>query len=344
MSLLKPVININPSWATNGLNNNAAGWYQVSPSSSNLALRVSSSNIGMTGEIQFTSNNGNLVFQGYNGSTWKDFNATVGPKGDPGIDFTNAINFNNLTANTSPGTQVSLGQVFATTYANVAASLSNVNIRSIQGGSSVINSNLSVQSLVVSQNSNVITLTSHALPYEWNFSGSNSQVNYLKNASSDSLNYGWGDISKWTVKQGKTVIKGQAVRLDSDSGSSSNVVITPMTYTSLTSATPYNTPMNILGVALNNASGGQTCSVCTRGATSVICTSNVTTDFTATSSVSSVGLDGIVGKDGGIFCNTLPPVTVNYFTRAGYFLEAGASVASNGNYALFYVDPRVVNT
>jgi len=85
-------------------------------------------------------------------------------------------------------------------------------------------------------------------------------------------------------------------------------------------------------------------SVCTRGATSVICTSNVTTDFTATSSVSSVGLDGIVGKDGGIFCNTLPPVTVNYFTRAGYFLEAGASVASNGNYALFYVDPRVVNT
>lgn len=344
MSLLKPVININPAWATNGLNNNAAGWYQVTPSSSNLALRVSSSNIGMTGEIQFTSNNGNLVFQGYNGTNWQDFNATVGPQGAPGLDFTSAVNFNNLTANTSPGIQVPLGQVFSTTYANVAASLSNVNIRTIAGGANVINSNLSVQSLVVSQNSNVITLTSQSLPYEWDFSGSNSQVSFLKNATADSINYGWGDVSKWTVKQGQTVVKGQAVRLDADGGGSSNVVITPMGYTSLTSATPYNTTMNMLGVAMNNASGGQTCKVCTHGITSVLCTSNITTDFTATSSVAGVGIDGLVGKDGGIFCNTLPPVTINYYTRAGYFLETGASVASNGNYALFYVEPRVVNT
>lgn len=344
MSLLKPVININPTWATNGLDNSAAGWYQVSPASSNLALRVSSSNIGLTGEIQFTSNNGSLVFQGYDGLSWQDFNATQGAQGVPGLDFTNAVNFNNLGANASPGVEVVLGEVFSTTYANVAAALSNVNIRTIAGGSHMVNSNLTVQSLVVSQNSNVITLTSAPLPFEWDFTGSNSQVSYLKNAAGDMMNYGWGDVSKWTVKQGQTVVKGQAVRLDSESGGSSNVVITPITYTILTSVTPYNAPMNMLGVALNDASGGDTCEVCTHGVTTVLCTNSIPTGFSATTNVVGVGIDGIVGKDGGIFCITQPPVIVNYYIRAGYFLESGGTLATVGNYALFYVEPRVVNT
>jgi hypothetical protein len=345
MSRLQPSININPSWATNNLDNGAAGWYQITPTTSNLALRVSSSNIGLTGEIQFTSNNGSLVFQGYNGNNWVDFNSTVGPQGTPGLDFTNAVNFNNLTANATPGLVVSLGQVFATTQVNVAASLSNVNIRAIAGGINQINSNLAVQSLVVSQNSNVITLTSQSIPYSWHMEGSNASVNYLKNDSSDTTYYGWGDTSTMTVKPGYSVVKGQAVRLDSYNagGSSSNVVITPMGYTTLAGATPYNTPMNMFGVAMKDASSGQSCQVCTHGITTVLCTSNTTTDFTSTSSVASVGLDGLVGKDGGIFCNTLPPATINYYTRAGYFLEAGATIANNGGYALFYVEPRVEN-
>ena len=340
MSRLQPSININPALATNGLDTGAAGWYQIAPTSSNLALRVASSNIGLKGEIQFTSNAGSLVFQGYTGNGWVDFNATVGPQGTPGRDFTNAVHFNNLTANASPGIVVPLGEVFATTEANVAASLSNINIRTLAGGANVINSNLAVQSLVVSQNSNVITLTCQGVPYTWHMEGSNGAVSYLKNVSSDTPFFSWGsDTSRWAVKPGQTVVKGQAVRLDVDS--SSNVVISPMVYTTLTGATPYNTPMNMLGIALENASSGQSCMVCTHGITTVLCTSNTTTDFTATSSVASVGLDGIVGRDGGIFCNTLPPGTINYFTRAGYFLEAGPSVASNGNLALFYVEPRV---
>jgi len=342
MSRLQPSININPALATNGTDTGAAGWYQISPSTSNLALRVASSNIGLAGEIQFTSNGGSLVFQGYNGNNWVDFNAIVGPQGVPGLDFTNAVNFNNLTANATAGIVVPLGQVFATTMANVAASLSNVNIRSIAGGDLVINSNLAVQSIVVSQNSNVITLTGQGVPYTWNMEGSNGSTNYLKNAVGDTPLYGWGDTSIWTVKPGQSVVKGQAVRLDSDgSGATSNVVITPMVYTTLTGATPYNTSMNMFGVGLENASGGQPCRVCTRGITTVLCTSNTTVDFTPTSSVASVGVDGLVGRDGGIFCNTLPPATINYFPRAGYFLEAGLNVASNGANALFYVEPRV---
>jgi hypothetical protein len=99
--------------------------------------------------------------------------------------------------------------------------------------------------------------------------------------------------------------------------------------------------MNMFGIALENASGGQACRVCTRGITTVLCTNNTTVDFTATSSVASVGLDGLVGRDGGIFCNTIPPATINYFPRAGYFLEAGINTASNGSNALFYVEPRI---
>ena len=338
MSRLQPSININPAWATNGTDTGAAGWYQITPTTSNLALRVASSNIGLAGEIQFTSNGGSLVFQGYNGNNWVDFNAIVGAQGVPGIDFTNAVHFNNLTSNTTSGIIVPLGQVFATTVANVAASLSNVNIRAISGGMNVVNSNLAVNSLVVSQNSNVITLTSQGVPYTWNMESSNGAVSYLKNAPGDTPYYGWGETSIWTVKSGQVVVKGQAVRLD---GYGSNVVITPMIYTTLTGTTPYNTAMNMFGVALENASGGQACRVCTRGITTVLCTSNTTTDFTATNSVASVGLDGLVGRDGGIFCNTLPPATINYFTRAGYFLETGATVASNGGYALFNVEPRV---
>jgi hypothetical protein len=342
MSLLKSSININPAWATNSLDTGAAGWYQITPTTSNLALRVSTSNIGLAGEIQFTSNSGNLVFQGYNGNSWVDFNSTVGPQGAPGLDFTNVVHFNNLTANATPGITVPLGQIFATTEANVAANLSNVNIRAIAGGINQVNSNLAVQSLLVSQNSNVITLTAQSIPYTWQMESSNGSVGYLKNATTNANYYGWGETSIWTVKPGKTVVKGQAVRLDSyTGGGSSNVVITPMSYTTLTGATPYNTPMNMLGVALNNANGGETCKVCTRGISTVLCTSNTTTDFTATSSVSSVGLDGLVGRDGGIFCNTLPPATINYFPRAGYFLEAGLTAATAGGYALFYVEPCV---
>jgi hypothetical protein len=335
MSLLKPSININPAYATNGLDNSQAGWYQVEPTTSNLALRISNTNIGMTGEIRLNTNQSPYIFQGNNGSTWVDFNATQGPQGEPGKDFTNAVNFNNLGASTDPSLVVSLGSIFATTFVDVSQDISNVNIRSLAGGSSIINNNLTVDSLVVSENSNVITLTSQPLPYQWDFSASNGRVSYLKNANSDTLNYGWGEVSNWTVKQGSSVYKGHAVRLDIETGTS-NVVIVPITYNTLFLSTPYNTPMNMLGIAMEDANGGETCKVCTKGITTVYLSNDVNPlEFIPI--VPSIGIDGILAKDGGIACPTSPP-NVDYFTRAGYFLENGVSY---GNYILFYVDPRV---
>ena len=339
MSLLKPSININPAYATNNTDSLQAGLYQIAPNNSNLIVRVNTtSNIGLSGEIQLNTSLITPTFQGYDGSGWVDFNATIGATGPPGQDFTNAVNFNNLPLPGDSSIPVALGSVFATTFVDVSQSISDVNIRSLQGGAYTINSNLEVQSLEISQNSNIITLTPQPLPYTWDFAGSNNTVSVLKNASIDVNNYSWGESSRWIVKQGSTVLKGQAVQITNDSPSS-NLVIIPMSYTSLVGVNPFTTPLNMLGIATQTATGGNTCIVCTKGITTALCTSNITAEFSGSTAVSSVGLDGLVGKDGGIFCTITTTPLVDYI-RAGYFLESGTGVASNGAYALFYVEPR----
>jgi len=334
MSNLIQSILVNPQYATNNIDTQQAGFYQISPNNSNLALRVNYSNIGLSGEIRLNTNVMPNVFQGNNGSAWVNFNATQGPQGIAGKDFTNAVNFNNLGSNIVVGDVVPLASIFATTYANVAVDISNVNIRSLQGGNYTINSNLTVDSMILTQNSNVITLTSQPIPYSWDFTTAKNTVPYLKNASVDTLNYGWGETSSWIVKQGASILKGQAVRLDRDSVSSSNIVITPITYTTLAGANPFNTTFNILGIATETASSGETCIVCTKGITTVLCTNQIASGFSPTIDIPFVGAYGIVGQDGGIFCVTQVP-TVEYI-KAGYFLESGLGLANSGNYALFY--------
>jgi len=339
---LRPSILINPNYATNGISSDTqqAGWYQVSPTSSNLALRTSYSNIGISGEIRLNTSVLPNVFQGNNGYAWVTFNATQGPTGPSGKDFTNAVNFNNLGSNVAAGSVVPLASVFSTTFSNVAASLSNVNIRSLQGSTYLVNSNLTVDSTILTQNSNIITIASQPIPYQWNFSNSGSNtVAYLKNSSIDTKFYGWGDTSSWIVKQGVTITKGQAVCLTSDTYSS-NIVIMPVTYTSLAAINPFVTPFNMLGIATQSASGGSSCIVCTRGITTALCTTNIdSTYFSYTTEVTNVGVDGIVGKDGGIFCATQLPICD--YIRAGYFLEKGVGIASNSSNVLFYVDIKV---
>jgi hypothetical protein len=349
MSQLQPSILINPAYTTNNIDIHKAGWYQIQPPSSNIALRVGYSNIGLNGEIRLNTSVIPPVFQGNNGSAWVDFNSLTGPVGPKGKDFTNSVNFNNLGSNTSPGTSVALGSIFSTTYVDVSSNISNVNIRSLQGSSYTINSNLSINSIYLTQNSNIITINSSPLPYNWNFTGNRNKVSYLKDSSNTGTpSNSWGETSNWIVKTGTTVYKGQAVRLTQDISNiditnSTNIVITPIIYTPSTlSITSPISPFNMLGIATNTASGGTSCNVCTKGITTVQCTSNITADFTFSTSITSgnVGVPGIVGKDGFIFNNTRPYPTVMYI-KAGYFLESGNNIANNGNYALFYVDPIV---
>jgi hypothetical protein len=348
MSNLKSSILINPYYATNNLDTQQAGWYQIQPSSSNIALRVSNSNIGLSGEIRLNTKVSPHVFQGNNGSGWVSFNSTVGPPGPPGRDFTNVVNFNNLTSNIDVGESVTLGNIFATTYANAAQNISNVNIRSLQGSTYTVNSNLTIDSISLTQNSNVITINTSPLPYNWDFTGSHNTVSYLKSGGgvgsgggSGTISHSWGETSKWIVQSGQIVYKGQAVKLTKDIYST-NIVIAPLTYTTLTGLNIFTTPFNMLGIATETMSGGNTCNVCTKGITTVKCSNptQVTNDFTRTDNVSNIGIPGLVGKDGFIFNNTQPQIPVSYI-NAGYFLEAGSGVSANGNYALFYVNPKV---
>ena len=83
----------------------------------------------------------------------------------------------------------------------------------------------------------------------------------------------------------------------------------------------------MLGIATQTVSGGNQCVVCTKGITTVLCTSNITTDFVITSDVSSVGLFGLVGKDAGIFYPT--QVNIGDYIIAGYFLEICFHLHSN---------------
>lgn len=55
----------------NGIDNGTAGWYKLNKYNNELALRVSSSNIGLLGEIRFNKNEG--IFQGYDGNIWVNF-------------------------------------------------------------------------------------------------------------------------------------------------------------------------------------------------------------------------------------------------------------------------------
>ena len=346
MSNLNPSILSNPQYATNNIDTQQAGWYQIQPSSSNVALRVSNSNIGLSGEIRLNTKVSPYLFQGNNGTGWVSFNSTIGPTGPPGKDFTNAVHFNNLTSNTNPGSSVTLGNIFATTYANVAANLSNVNIRSLQGSSYTVNSNLSINTISLTQNSNVITINSSPVPYTWDFTGDHNTLSYLKSSGTgnDNVNdsgFSWGETSKWIVQSGQTVYKGQAVTLTKET-TTSNIVIAPITYTILNYITEIS-PFNMLGIATHTASSGNVCVVCTKGITTVKCTNQITNDFYRSDSVSNVGIPGIVGKDGYIFNNQNPFPDIIYI-KAGYFLEGNTinnTIAANGNYALFYVDPVI---
>jgi len=330
---------INPQYTTNNIDSQNAGWYQITPNASDLALRVNYSNIELVGEIRLNTTELPYVFQGNNGSGWVDFNSTKGDMGLPGKDFTNAVNFNNLGSNTDIKIQVELGSIFATTYVSIEEDLSNVNIRSLEGSEYIVNSNLTIDSMILTQNSNTIAINPQPIPYVWDFTNGNNTKNYLKNSSLDAIFYSWGETSKWVVAPLSTVKKGQAVRL---TNTANNVCIIPITYTTTLGQNSFTTPYNMLGIALQDANGGQSCLVCTKGITTVLCSNQVdsSSNFLYTVNLSTPGLYGIVGRDGGIFCNTQSTPTVDYII-AGYFLESGNNIVINNQYALFYVNPQV---
>jgi len=342
---MQTTVQVNPLYTTNNYDAHTAGWYVTSPNNSNLALRVQNTNLNIDGEIRLYNNSslsgptGPSVFQGYDGASWLNFNALTGPTGPAGLSFNNLVEFINTISFGGSSYNVTFGNIFITNIIDPAQGMSTVYARSLCAGDVPIASGDIIPSMQIMQNSEIITLISKPIPYQWDFS-TDAMITKYKSGSSDSVFKASGDVSKWLVKTGYNIVKGTAVRIvNNGSGNSTSITIIPMLYSSTTHINPFANPANVIGIALENASGGNSCLVCTKGVTTVLCTSNTSLDFVPTSSLSVVGLPGLVGCDGGIFCNSMKPV--DEYIRAGFFLESDSdslSIAGSGQYVLFNVD------
>jgi hypothetical protein len=296
-----------------------SGWYKER-GSSDKTLRISDSNLMMTGAIRFNEKTTN--FQGFNGTDWVTFNAQKGATGDPGNNASELFNFVNLPPGLS-GTEI--GQVFK------ESDDTTVYLRSIQSGTYDLTSSITgVQAIQINNDSNYITLTPQPRPYVWDFTSLNL-INDLKGDVDGKLK-AFGTVSRWKVKTGKTVQKGYAVRVALDLVNS-QLTIEPYTYTSLTDfVNTSQEGLGFLGIALENKSSGESCEVCTEGITTAILGNN--SPFTTRTSTDGAGHYGFVSKEGKIFIpNPLTSITIAPI--AGYWLQKG-DIGYN-NLGLFYV-------
>ena len=296
-----------------------SGWYKERGAGEK-TLRVSDSNLMMPGAIRF--NEKTTVFQGFNGTEWVTFNAEKGATGEPGSNASELFNFVNL----PPGiAETGIGQVYQ------SSDETTVNLRSIQSGTYDLTSSITgVQAIQIANDSNYITLTPQPRPYVWDFTSVNL-INDLKGDVNGKLK-AFGQVSRWTVKTGKTIQKGYAVRLTLDSVDT-KLTIEPYTYTTLSDfVNSSQEGLGFLGIALENKTGGQSCEVCTEGVTTAILGNNP--PFTTLNTTDGVGHYGFVSKDGKIFIPH-PLTSITIAPVAGYWLQKGE--IGYDNLGLFYV-------
>jgi hypothetical protein len=284
-----------------------SGWYKERGASEK-TLRVSNSNLMMTGAIRFNEKTTN--FQGFNGTDWVTFNAQKGATGPAGSNASELFNFVNL----PPGLSSSeIGQVFK------ESDDTTVYLRSIKSGTYDLTSSVTgVQALQIANDTNYITLTPQPRPYVWDFTSINL-INDLKGDVNGKLK-AFGQVSRWKVKTGKTVQKGYAVRITLDL-INSQLSIEPYTYTVLSDfVNTSQEGLGFLGIALENKSSGESCEVCTEGVTTAILGDN--SPFTTRTSTDGAGHYGFVSKEGKIFIpNPLTSITIA--PVAGYWLQKG---------------------
>jgi hypothetical protein len=135
----------------------------------------------------------------------------------------------------------------------------------------------------------------------------------------------------------ENIIAGQAVEI-CNRNSSSDIAIRPISYNITSGITDFVSPV-FAGIALSNTVAGQSCNVCIRGITTVLCT-NIVGPYDSAVEQSTLNQPGFVSSDGKIFQpNQLTDVT-NEYIRAGFFMENNQSLIT-GNLALFNVNPKM---
>lgn len=310
-----------------GSDQNHAGWYK-DRGINKKTLRVDDSNLMMTGAIRF--NRSSNIFQGFNGTEWVSFNAQKGDPGDPGTDASETFSFVNL-----PDGETNPGEI----YKEVSGT--DIHLRTIKSGTFDLNAGTTgVDALTIDKGTSYLTLTPVPRPYNWDFStNSLSSISFLKSSTGDDKFKAFGQVSKWKVKAGQTITAGTAVRValtTSGSGyteSSTYLVIEPYTYSSLVEETKQGA--GFLGIALQTASGGTVCEVCTEGITTVLLGNGDGAGNQVSGNINGPGAYGFIGYDGKVYNESISTgISVNT-PIAGYWLERGGF--SDDAEVLFYV-------
>lgn len=305
--------------------NQKAGWY-LDRFHNDRTLRVSDSDILLDGIVRFNRNNS--IFQGFNGTSWVDFNATRGETGADGSDGIASFDVVNL-----PSGETVAGEIYAGDSGN------DVQLRSLTTTTFDANSAITgVDSIGITKSDNYLTLTANPRPYEWDFS-SNNTISYLKSSTSDSVFKAFGTISVWKVKSDKSVTAGTVVRATLSvatagySESTTELVIEPYTYSALQEE--INEGAGVLGIALQTKSGGATCKVCTEGITSVLMGTGDGAGNQTSNTIDGPGAYGFVGYDGRVYNESLSTGVSSNTPSVGYWLERGTFTA--GTTVLFNV-------
>ena len=335
-----------------------AGWY-VTPNTKQASLRVYDSPVILPGVIRFKENANGVggVFQGCttitsNGASWALLNAEKGDKGDPG-DVNDEIQFEYVGA----VTDLSLsGLVIKSLTPNVA--VSNIEVRPIISSNTIINQ-VSTTTCNVTTTTNNIILTPQPQPYNWDCTANTSVLKGIP--GTDTLLNSYGSTHTYLVAPGKIIYKGQVVTIKPFTNTSpptdTFMVVEPLTYTNITelnnykSSTPYNN-LCITGIARETVDATAVTEILTPGdrkpiqvAVDGLALVKITYDvdsliFIPNSTVNYSGRPCLLTRDGYGFNNQGTPSALYNYIQIGWFTEVGASVATNGNYALVKLAPQ----
>jgi hypothetical protein len=186
-----------------------------------------------------------------------------------------------------------------------------------------------VNSCLIDNNPNQVVITPLARPFEWDIS--NSSINELKSDDNDQTFKCYGESILCKVHPDKEVSRGQIVRY-SISNLLKQVCVEPLTYNGNINRFIQN--ISVCGIVLEDKKGGETVKICVKGITTVRLTSNVSDFFLVDLKQDKIGLPGLVGQDGFVFCSSTKP-SVEYI-KIGSFLENLEN--DNQKYILFKLD------
>jgi hypothetical protein len=335
-----------------------AGWY-VTPNTKQASLRVYDSPVILPGVIRFKEDASGTggVFQGCtdvssNGVTWALLNAQKGDKGDPGIIDTE-LTFEYVGTVTNPSIS---GLIIKNTTPNVA--ISNIEVRPIISGNTVINQ-ASTSTCNVTTTADNIIITPTQQPYSWDCT---ANTNVLKGSpGTDSLLNSYGTTHTYLVAPGQIIYKGQVVTIKSFTNMTAPndtfMVVEPLTYTNITELNnyklvpPYNN-LCITGIARETVDASAVIEILTAGdrkpiriavdGLALVKMSNNVDPliFIPNNTVNYSGRPCLLTRDAYGFNNQATPSALYNYIQIGWFTETGASVGTNGNYALVRLAPQ----